>query len=255
MCKDSAWAARLCVLTGAQEIEAYRVIDSTNARAKAWARAGAAHGALVIAAEQTAGRGRLGRVFASPRGAGLYMTAILWPESAAALERLTIAAAVAVCDAIEMLTPYRPGIKWVNDLLLGGKKICGILAEAVSSPDGRRGAVVGIGVNLVEDALPEELRAIAGAIGGVERDALCARIYRNLLRRLADSGDALIEAYRARSIIIGREIAYCEKGVWRQALAEGIGAAGELLVRGPDGALRALRAGEVTLHREEAPPG
>ena len=107
MCKDSAWAARLRALTGAQEIEAYRAIDSTNARAKAWARAGAAQGALVIAAGQTAGRGRLGRTFASPADAGLYMTVILWPDGAA-LERLTIAAAVATCEAIEACTPYRP---------------------------------------------------------------------------------------------------------------------------------------------------
>ena len=155
MCKDSTWAARLRALTGAQEIEAYRAIDSTNARAKAWARAGAAQGALVIAAGQTAGRGRLGRTFASPADAGLYMTVILWPDGAA-LERLTIAAAVATCEAIEACTPYRPGIKWVNDLLLGEKKICGILAEAVTSPSGARGAVVGIGVNLAEGALPEE---------------------------------------------------------------------------------------------------
>lgn len=250
MCKDSTWAARLRALTGAQEIEAYRAIDSTNARAKAWARAGAAQGALVIAAGQTAGRGRLGRTFASPADAGLYMTVILWPDGAA-LERLTIAAAVATCEAIEACTPYRPGIKWVNDLLLGEKKICGILAEAVTSPSGARGAVVGIGVNLAEGALPEELRGIAGALGGVERDALTGRIYQNLLRDALNPSEALLEEYRARSILLGREIDYCEKGVWRHARAEDIGAAGELLVRDEKGALHALRAGEVTMHREE----
>ena len=106
-------------------------------------------------------------------------------------------------------------------------------------------------MNLAEGALPEELRGIAGALGGVERDALAGRIYQNLLRDALNPSEALLEEYRARSILLGREIDYCEKGVWRHARAEDIGAAGELLVRDEKGALHALRAGEVTMHREE----
>lgn len=139
------------------------------------------------------------------------MTVILWPDGAA-LERLTIAAAVATCEAIEACTPYRPGIKWVNDLLLGEKKICGILAEAVTSPSGARGAVVGIGVNLAEGALPEELRGIAGALGRQwSATRWRAAFIRICCATLCNPSEALLEEYRARSILLGREIDYCEK--------------------------------------------
>lgn len=247
------WEQKLCARIGAPAIEAWDELDSTNIRAKDWARQGAPHGALVIAGAQTAGRGRLGRAFVSPPGAGLYMTVIVWPKDFAAFESLTIAAAVAGCEAIEALTHATPGIKWVNDLMLNGKKICGILSEAVVSPGGARGAVVGIGVNLQESLLPEPLREIAGALDEpVDRDELAARIWENLMRHTDAGGDALIEAYRSRSILIGQDVRYCERGEWREARVEGVGGAGELLVRTADGEARALRAGEVTMHRGDA---
>jgi len=245
------WERALAEHMPGGEIRAYDITDSTNAQAKQWARQGAPHGAMVIADRQTAGRGRLGREFVSPEKAGVYMTVVLWP-GAQAMPLLTCAAAVAVCQAIEALSPVRPGIKWVNDLFVNERKVCGILAEAVSAPSGDAGAVVGIGVNLCAAALPDGLRGIAGDIGAdIARDELAVRIWENLLRWVENASDGqLMQEYRARSFLPGREVQYQQNGEWHAARAVGIGDAGELLVQDAQGHTHVLRAGEVTMHRE-----
>jgi len=246
--RNPNWEASLC--EGANGcVRAYDAIDSTNLCAKAWAREGAHHGDWVIAAMQTNGRGRLGRTFESPGDAGIYMTVILFPAEDV-IPLLTIAAGVAVAEAIESLAGVQPRIKWVNDLLIGGKKVCGILAEGVTSLDGTRGAVVGIGVNLKKEALPESLSAIAGALeGNISRDELAARIRENLLFWAnAEKKRAMIEKYRSLSCLVGKTIQYCENGAWKTGFAHDIGENGELIVRDDGGALHALIAGEVTLH-------
>lgn len=181
MCKDSAWAARVARADR-------RARDRSLSRNRFYQRARKGLGACGGCA---GGAGHRRRTNRRAWAAGPYLRlsggrGTLYDGDPLAgwgrVGTVDIAAAVATCEAIEACTPYRPGIKWVNDLLLGEKKICGILAEAVTSPSGARGAVVGIGVNLAEGALPEELRGIAGALGGVERDALAGRIYQNLLR-------------------------------------------------------------------------
>ena len=134
--RNSEWEKSLSKLAGGA-VQAYDVIDSTNLCAKKWAREGANHGDWVIACMQTGGRGRLGRTFESPDSAGVYMTVILFPAEEK-IPLLTVAAAVAVSQAVEEKSGIRPGVKWVNDLLIDGLKICGILAEGVISPDGRR---------------------------------------------------------------------------------------------------------------------
>lgn len=247
--RNTEWEASLSALAGGS-IQAYDVIDSTNLCAKAWARDGANHGDWVIAARQTSGRGRLGRTFESPENAGVYMTVILFPEEEK-IPLLTVAAAVAVSQAIEEKAGVRAGVKWVNDLILDGLKICGILAEGVISPDGKRGAVVGIGVNLKKDALPDSLAKIAGALDGdIPRDSLAACIREKLVSCVNAEKKSLIETYRSLSILTGKTVNYCEGGVWKTGTATDIGGEGELIVQDSEGNFHALIAGEVTMHRE-----
>jgi BirA family biotin operon repressor/biotin-[acetyl-CoA-carboxylase] ligase len=172
------------------EIYNYQSIDSTNNRAKELAAQGAPHGTAVIAGTQTGGRGRYGRSFASPPG-GLYMSVVL-KIAGADTELMTAAAAVAVCRAVERVTGLQPRIKWVNDVLIDGKKVCGILCETVS---GAEWAVAGIGVNT--GAVPEEVQSIAAGLGldGKIREALAGEILKNLL-----SGEEFIDEYKRRLI-------------------------------------------------------
>lgn len=131
---------------------------------------GAPHGTLLLAEEQTQGRGRLGRSFHSPKG-GIYMSLILRPQMTLTDATLiTTMAALAVCQAIEELTPVRPEIKWVNDLLVDGKKICGILTEAVSDWESGRveSVVVGVGLNFRPVSFPEEIAGRVATLFGPE---------------------------------------------------------------------------------------
>ena len=173
------------------KIQAFESLDSTNNYLKKLASGGAAEGTVVIADEQTAGRGRMGRSFASAPGCGIYMSMLLRPEGCTAdcAPGLTAVAAVAVCRAIEKVCGRAPGIKWINDLYLRGKKICGILCES-SVKDGRVNyAVLGIGLNVTTRAeeFPEELRETAGSLytqtGFVfERGKLIAAIIAGLVK-------------------------------------------------------------------------
>ena len=140
-------------------------IDSTNTCARELARQGAAHGTVLIADHQTGGRGRRGRSFHSPAGSGIYMSVILRPHcKPQELMHLTCSAAVAMCDAVEKAVGFRPGIKWTNDLVYGGKKIAGVLTELGFDQHGLVDfAVIGIGINCCqrESDFPEEIRGIA----------------------------------------------------------------------------------------------
>ena len=142
-------------------------VDSTNLFLKERVRAGNLSApCLVLADYQTAGRGRLGRSFVSPPGTGLYMSLLLRPENAAEISKMTVLAAVAVCRALEEITPLRPKIKWVNDVYIGAKKACGILCEAgLDFESGQMQYVVaGIGVNVGRMDFPPELNEIATSI-------------------------------------------------------------------------------------------
>ena len=153
----------------------YETVGSTNTELMALARQGAAEGTVVLARQQTAGRGRMGRSFQSPAGLGLYGSVLLRssPEDA---PRIPALGATAVRRAIRRSCGLSCGIKWPNDLVLSGRKVCGILAEALPGPEGSLWVVVGIGINVCqrrEDFLPElretaaSLSMIAGAAAGV----------------------------------------------------------------------------------------
>lgn len=158
-----------------------RVVDtagSTNSVLKTLAEKGAPHGQVLIAKEQTAGRGRLGRSFCSPKDTGLYMSVLLRPRfSAEDALFITTAAAVAVAEAVDRFAESESKIKWVNDVYLSGKKVCGILTEAAMDFEsgGLNYAVCGIGINLSAERLPKELEAIAGGILSGQREGIDLR--------------------------------------------------------------------------------
>lgn len=232
-----------------------KTVDSTNTYAKKLAIEGTAHGTLVVAEEQTAGRGRYGKSFFSPKSAGLYMSIVLRPGSdLAAAQMVTVAAAVSVCEAVEGLTGLSPQIKWVNDVFLGDKKLCGILSEAGTDFEsgGIDYIIVGIGVNcttLSED-FPPELRGIASSLDceGLVRNELCSRIYDALMTSFPHLGEGeLIEKYRARSMMPGRHISFVYQGESLGGVAQSICDNGNLTVKCDNGKLLTLVGGEVSL--------
>jgi BirA family biotin operon repressor/biotin-[acetyl-CoA-carboxylase] ligase len=215
-----------------------RHATSTQDRARELAIAGAPHGTLVTAAEQSAGRGRQGRVWSAPPGHALLLSMVLRDVH----PLLPLAAAVGVAEAAGPETR----IKWPNDVLLDGRKIAGILAEGRPQEGW---AVLGVGVNVavrVED-LPPELHETAGTLGlqPPELDAFLASLLAALDRALALAPGALLDAWRARDALLGREITWAGG----RGTARGIDGEGRLVVELPGGGRTALDAGEVHLGR------
>jgi BirA family biotin operon repressor/biotin-[acetyl-CoA-carboxylase] ligase len=239
------------------EPKVFPVLPSTNDRIKELAAAGAAEGTVILCETQTAGRGRLDRSFFSPEGTGLYMSLLLRPsQSAGRLALLTPLAAVAVCESVRTLCRPEAGIKWVNDILIGGKKVCGILAEAFFSAEGGRAAyaVVGIGVNVYEPVggFPPGLEDKAAALLPERRPGLRAHLAAEILNRLQSyyqdfAAGTFLQRYRALSVVIGREIGVSENGSYYRARALDIDDAGALVIRTENGAVRTLTTGEIRL--------
>lgn len=235
-------------------------VDSTNRAAKELAAAGAPNGSAVAADMQTMGRGRLGRSFISPSGTGIYMSVIVRPDFPVELTpMMTTAAAVAVAEAVENLSGHDTRIKWVNDVYLNGKKICGILTEASLGLETRSldYAVIGIGVNVrsirgkFDDELSRTATSIEDATGIVlDRNRLCAEILNRLEVRLAAIPErGFIEEYRRREMLTGNEIT---ANVGREAMtgkAVGVDEDLNLIVELPDGTVRHLSSGEANLCR------
>ncbi len=241
------------------ELRVYRRISSTNTVLKGLAAEGAEAGLVLLAQEQSAGRGRMGRSFYSPADSGLYLSLLLRPTlPAQEATRLTACAAVAVAEAIEALSGRQTQIKWVNDVFMDGRKICGILTEAgLDCESGMMHyVVIGIGVNLRVPAgdFPEELRGIAGAAFTGEalpelRCRLAAEILDRLMDYAADPGAAaVLEGYRRRSLVLGREISILTPGQEPvPAVAEAVEEDYALRVRLADGSVRRLSSGEVSV--------
>ena len=231
----------------------YDVIDSTNTEAKRLIESGQDGDFLVLADAQTAGRGRLGRSFFSPKGSGLYLSLVLsLHDTPFECLSLTAAAAVAVSRSIEELTGIRTGIKWVNDLYLDGKKLCGILAEAVNDPQQSavKAVVLGIGINLLPASYPEELKDIVTSLNvpSLDREELVYRICSRLLAyRDRPDNASLMEEYRERSVVLGKRIRFLQDGTEHFGTASGIGENGELLVTDDAGSLHTLSTGEITV--------
>ena len=232
---------------------AYDVIDSTDLAAKRLAGGDFSGRALFAANEQTAGRGRLGRSFYSPAGNGLYLSFLF--SSSAPLEELgavTPYAAVAVAGAIESACGTTGiGIKWVNDLLIDGKKICGISAEAMTpmNDGGENRIILGVGINLRSDGFPEELKEIAGALGcTVNRCALAAGIATRLARFADDPRDrSFMAEYTARSVVIGKRVRLNKWGDTVEGTVRGFDENGGLLLDVGEKEPRLFTGGEISL--------
>lgn len=233
-----------------RNIETYPVIDSTNRRAKELAEAGAPEGTLVCARGQTGGRGRMGRRFSSPADAGIYMSCVLRPQiPSESAVLLTCRCAVAVSRAIEKLAEVECRIKWVNDIFIGGKKVCGILCEGQSEIETglMTYAVAGIGINVSPMEFEAELRGKATSIGNetgkeLSKNALIAEI----CLQLENCGDDFIDEYISRSMITGKRVAVTDGVSGYEATVTGIDRSCALMLDTGYGK-RLLRTGEIKI--------
>ena len=236
------------------EIKVLPETDSTNRVAKELAAQGAPEGTLVVAQRQSSGRGRLGRSFFSPEG-GIYMSMVLRPQIMAEKALLiTTCGAVAVARAIEKICGCETGIKWVNDIFVKGKKVCGILAEAGFSggADCPEYVILGIGINVKKQSVPEELEGIVGCLeeyGACPADNMLlieavweefSELYQTL------STAVYMEEYKRRSILLGREVAVLAADGDYRAVVTDIDKEGHLVVE-RDGTEYVLSSGEVSV--------
>ena len=241
-------------------VQYFREISSTNTVLKTMAAEGAKEGLVLIAEEQSGGKGRLGRSFYSPPGSGLYMSILLRPGTDAAQSTgITACAAVAVALAIEELSGKPTRIKWVNDIYMENRKVCGILTEAsVDCESGRLNyAVVGIGINTLvpQNDFPEELKTIAGSAfsGDAVIPDLRCRLAATVIDRLmayyrTPKEDDCFEEYRKRSFLLGKPVSIHrldQESV--PATAVDLDRDYALIVRLEDGSLQRINSGEVSV--------
>lgn len=233
-------------------------VDSTSSEVRRRAEAGAPEGLAVTARSQTAGRGRQGRSFQSLRDKGLYLSVLLRPSSADALAELTPRTAVAVCHTLDRLYPAGYGVKWVNDILLNGKKLVGILTECNLTPAGIPDFVVlGIGINLTQSAADfgPELSPIATSLAwelGLQADraALLQALLDDLGRMYTafpGDHDGWLARYRHLCITTGRSVTLHQGGQRQEAFAEAVNDDFSLSVRLPDGRRETVASGEVSV--------
>lgn len=237
----------------------YDTIDSTNTRAKELAKEGAPTGTVLIAGNQTGGRGRLGRSFSSPAGMGVYLSVILRPGcKAEQLMHLTCATAVAACQAVEKASGIFPGVKWINDLVCGKEKLGGILTEMSVNSDGFVDwAVVGIGINCCQQKtdFPEELQNMATSLrlqtGKVCSPALlAARLTESLYemdKLLLNEKQQLMDTYRRNCVTLGKNILVVRGEESSYGKALDLDEDGGLLVRFSDGTEKVVNSGEVSI--------
>lgn len=231
----------------------YEETDSTNNQAKRLINEGLHENLLVCASRQTAGRGRQGKSFYSPDGTGIYMSLVIHPDSSLQnAVTATTAAAVAVCRAIEALTDITPEIKWVNDVYVNGRKICGILTEAVTDFESGTvsSVIIGIGVNISTADFPKDVENAGALDTDISRSELIAKITDELLEITLGDYSSFINYYRTHSMIIGKEITFYENGKADSATALEIDETGGLVIRTASGDIRTLRSGEITVRRK-----
>jgi BirA family biotin operon repressor/biotin-[acetyl-CoA-carboxylase] ligase len=236
-----------------RRLEYRGALVSTQDLARELARAGVPEGTVVLAGRQTAGRGRLGRSFVSPRG-GLYFTIVLRP-ALEYLRPLPIVAALAVARGLEQVAGLRTALKWPNDVLVSGRKVCGILVESELSGQAVNYVLLGIGVNVNTDmsAYPEiaAIATSAAAEAGrqVSREALAAAVLNKLeeLYLAAQAGQRVQDEWRARLETLGRPVRVTYGQITEAGLAEDVDSDGSLILRRPDGSRVTIAAGDVTL--------
>ena len=247
-------------LFGRSAIEIHDCLDSTNLRAKELGRSNAGEGTLVVADRQTGGRGRLGRTWHSPAGSGLYFSIVLRPAKYGfTLPLISLATGLGVARGLERLCGLLPGVKWPNDLLLGSKKCCGILAETEFPASGPMFTILGIGINVnqCQEEFPPELADQATSLmmstgKSWQRMAVLSsvltEIEHNYLRLTEHREQEIVNEYREVCITLGKLVTARGGGHDVQGVAVDIKPTGQLVIReSTSGELSSIDAGEVTI--------
>lgn len=227
-------------------------IDSTNSYLRRILNEGEKGTVLAVASAQTAGRGRSGKSFYSPVN-GLYMSLLIHPHiSFDKVSSVTSKVCVSVCRAIEAVTGVATQIKWVNDLYLNNKKVCGILCEAVNDYKNAvtESIIIGIGINVGTVQFPEDLKGVAGSLGAsvLLRDTLAGEIVNGLLSlEFGSLTEEELRFYREKSCVLGKTITYCVNGQKNTAKAVGIDGSGGLIVENINGDVITLTSGEISV--------
>lgn len=240
------------------DIRVERETESTNAAVREYAEQGMQEGFLLVAGEQTKGRGRYGRRFFSPQGTGVYFSLLLRPKGVLAQQgtSLTAMAAVAMCEAVKELSGKPTGIKWVNDIYVNGKKVCGILTEAsMGLESGMLDYVIlGVGVNVYppETGFPESLVDKAGIVFDEMQDDMKNRLIALFLENfgayyLKQSEKSYIEKYKEYSLVTGKQIQVLSEYGKREAYVLGIDDDCRLLVEYENGERATLSCGEISI--------
>jgi BirA family biotin operon repressor/biotin-[acetyl-CoA-carboxylase] ligase len=234
-------------------------VDSTNLKARALAREGAVEGSVVVADSQTGGRGRMRRTWVSPSGVNLYCSIVLRPPvPSVRVPEIPLVAAAAIHSAIEREYPgLRISIKWPNDIVIGGRKLCGILCEMESEPDFTHFVVVGFGLNVNLDPVPAELQGIASSIaiesgGPSSRARLLAAVlnrFEQLYLEWAAREDLgfLLPYFQEHAWLKGKELRIEQFDRILTGTEAGMTPQGQLLLRGEDGTVTAVTSGEAHL--------
>ena len=246
----TAWMGRNCICLES--------VDSTNNCARRRAEEDAPDGTLIVAEEQTAGRGRRGRSWSASRGANIMMSLILRPRIRPEhASRLTLLMAMAVAKGIRTVTGLPAGIKWPNDVVVHGKKVCGILTELSMEVGYINYVVIGAGINVNQEQFPEEIQTSAGSLclelgQKVARAELTAAVLRELEELYAvfletEDLSKLYRAYNELCVNRGRKIRVLDPKEGYTGTTDGINALGELVVRKTDGSTVSVYAGEVSV--------
>jgi BirA family biotin operon repressor/biotin-[acetyl-CoA-carboxylase] ligase len=242
------------------QIERFDSIDSTNLEAMRQAKAGGPEGLCMVAREQTSGRGRLDRIWQSPKDAGLYVSMILRPQlEMSSWPLITLMAALAVCDALLKACNLRPDIKWPNDICSNGRKLCGILVETIETETGGA-AIVGVGINLTAESLPAELLATATSVEEVngrapDRELVLEELVRAITERYdflyspQGSEHTIREWCANSSYAFDRRVGVTLLHDRFEGTTRGLESDGALRVETSDGKIRIVRAGDVTALR------
>jgi len=230
-------------------------VESTSDLARDLANRGTPEGTLVLAEEQVAGRGRLGRRWYAPHGSSLLMSLVFYPKlEPSQAQRLTMACALATAEAITQTTGLPVGLKWPNDLLVNGRKVAGILTETAVTGQRLAFVIVGMGINvnfdraLLHDVAPQGSTLASEAGHNISRQALLGTILQQIEARMPAiyQPETLQEAWSSRLQTLGNRVTVTNQGTIVHGLAEAVDADGALLVRDDRGRLHRLLAGDVT---------
>lgn len=255
---ESELGSRIHTRWAGRNLSYLKETDSTNNDAKRCMEEGGAHGTLIVAERQTAGRGRRGKLWESPEGTAIYMTIGMKPEFAPdKVSMLTLVMALSVAQAIEEQSGLEAGIKWPNDVVVNKRKVCGILTEMILEAEYIRCVVTGVGINVNQPSMPEEIAQTATSLFIEKGEKLSrAALIESVMRHFENNYDCFIgsldlselkEAYEARLANKDKLVRVLDPKGEYEGIARGIRCTGELIVELPDGIVREVYAGEVSV--------